>query len=75
MSETIAAPDAEGRLAELIERVARGEEIVITSDGVAVAMIVPPPAVTLAELRSEIAARGGPLPLSAVLAWRDDRRP
>jgi prevent-host-death family protein len=40
MSETLAVRDAKARLSELIARAARGEDIVITQDGHAVARLV-----------------------------------
>ena len=41
---TIASVEAQGRLGELLARVANGESIAITEAGKAVAHLVPPPA-------------------------------
>lgn len=56
--QTVGAYDAKTHLPELIERVARGEQILITRHGVPVAMLVPPEgaaqrpvAETIAQLR------------------------
>ena len=38
---TISATDAEGRFRELLERVSRGEEIVVTKDGRPIARLAP----------------------------------
>lgn len=44
MSETLSVPDAKARLAELIDRAAAGEEIIISQDGRPMARLVPMPA-------------------------------
>lgn len=44
MSNEVGVYDAKARLSELLDRVERGEEVVITRRGVAVARLVPPSA-------------------------------
>jgi prevent-host-death family protein len=50
---TVGAYEAKTHLPELLERVAKGERVVITKRGKPVAMLVPPPAVKK-DLRSVI---------------------
>jgi antitoxin (DNA-binding transcriptional repressor) of toxin-antitoxin stability system len=82
----VGAHDAKTRLAELLDRVERGEEVIITRHGrpvaklsrtgpghnVAAARVA---AAALMKLREEIAEEaGGPFSLSEILALRDDGR-
>lgn len=82
----VGAHDAKTRLAELLDRVERGEEIVITRHGRPVAKLsrtgpghdvaaARAAANALMQLREEIAAEaGGPLALDEILALRDEGR-
>ena len=49
--------EAKNRLSELVERAARGEEIVITRRGQPVARLVPPPVPNAADQARSLAAR------------------
>jgi prevent-host-death family protein len=51
---TVGAYKAKTHLAQLLERVARGEEIVITRHGHAVAMLVPPEAKKPSDVESAL---------------------
>ena len=55
--DTIGIFDAKNRLSELVERAARGEEIVITRRGEQVARLVPPLAIDSRGRASALAAR------------------
>lgn len=81
----IGAHDAKTRLAELLDRVEQGEEIVITRHGRPVARlsrIAPGHDVAAARaavealgaLREEIARRSGPITMAEILALRDEGR-
>jgi antitoxin (DNA-binding transcriptional repressor) of toxin-antitoxin stability system len=83
---TIGAHDAKTRLAELLDRVERGEEIVITRHGRPVARLTRTgpghdvaaaraAAAALAALREQIAGDGGgAFTLDEILALRDEGR-
>jgi len=53
--ETVGAYEAKTHLSQLLDRVARGEEIQITRNGRPVARLVPEPAEEAADVRSLIA--------------------
>lgn len=72
------AKDARAGLPALLNRVARGEEIVIQRRGKAAARLVPPirSRVRLPDLtafRASIRIRGGPMSTTVVKARRDER--
>jgi prevent-host-death family protein len=82
---TIGAHDAKTHLSQLLDRVERGEEIVITRRGRAVARLSPAApghdvaaaraaAEALVELGRKIAAKHGPFTMEEILAWRDEGR-
>lgn len=83
----IGAQDAKTRLGELLDRVERGEEIVITRHGRPVARLsgtgpahdrtaARAAAAALMKLREEIAAEGGGgLSIAEIIALRDEGRP
>ncbi|MBI3368804.1 MAG: type II toxin-antitoxin system prevent-host-death family antitoxin [Burkholderiales bacterium] len=54
---TVGIFEAKNRLSELVERAARGEEIVITRRGEQVARLMPPQATDARHLASALAAR------------------
>lgn len=54
--KTVGAYEAKTHLPQLLDRVARGEEIQITRNGRPVARLVPEPAATPADVRHAIAA-------------------
>lgn len=80
--------EAKTHLSELVARAERGEEVVITRHNKPVAKLVPitteiSPELyrkrleILDELQAvgrEIAARGGPITVEEILAWRDEGR-
>lgn len=82
----VGAHDAKTRLAELLDRVERGEEVVITRHGRPVAKLsrtgpghnvaaARAAAAALMKLREEIAEEaGGPFSLDEILALRDEGR-
>ncbi len=82
----VGAHDAKTRLAELLDRVERGEEIVITRHGRPIARLsrtgpghnvaaARAAATALMELREQIAEEaGGPFSLAEILALRDEGR-
>lgn len=82
----VGAHDAKTRLAELLDRVERGEEIVITRHGRPIAKLsrtgpghnvaaAHAAAAALMKLRDEIAKEaGGPFSLADILALRDEGR-
>jgi len=82
----VGAHDAKTRLAELLDRVERGEEIVITRHGRPVARLsrtgpghdvaaARAAAAALMQLRAEIAEEAGaPFSLAEILALRDEGR-
>jgi antitoxin (DNA-binding transcriptional repressor) of toxin-antitoxin stability system len=82
----IGAHDATTRLGELLDRVERGEEIVITRHGRPVARLSRPDpghdvtaahaaAAALLKLREQIAEEaGGPFSLAEIIALRDEGR-
>ncbi len=53
--ESVGAYEAKPRLPQLLDRVARGEEIQITRNGRPVARLVPEPAKEITDIRSVIA--------------------
>ncbi len=53
--ESVGASEAKTHLPQLLDRVARGEEIQITRNGHAVARLVPEPAEEFADVRSVVA--------------------
>jgi prevent-host-death family protein len=53
--ETVGAYEAKTHLPQLLDRVARGEEILITRNGRPVARLVPEPADEITDIRSVIA--------------------
>ena len=81
---TIGAYDAKARLSELLDRVERGEHIVITRHGKPVARLVPERGHDVAEalaaverltaLRKELAARGVRITQAEIRAMRDEGR-
>lgn len=86
-AESIGLFDAKTHLSELVTRVERGEELVITRHNKPVARLVPirDAAPDMLQRRAkaikgmqaigrEIEKRGGPLSLEEVLAWRDEGR-
>ena len=52
---TVGAFEAKTHLPQLLERVARGEKILITRHGIPAALLVPPPADEAEDLREVIA--------------------
>jgi antitoxin (DNA-binding transcriptional repressor) of toxin-antitoxin stability system len=81
----VGAHDAKTRLSELLDRVERGEEIVITRHGRPVARLsrtgpghdvaaARAAVEALAELGRKIAAESGPFTIEEILAWRDEGR-
>jgi antitoxin (DNA-binding transcriptional repressor) of toxin-antitoxin stability system len=81
----IGAHDAKTRLSELLDRVERGEEIVITRHGRPVARLsrtgsghdvaaARAAVEALMALGEKIAAEHGPFTLDEILAWRDEGR-
>jgi len=86
MSAFLGVFDAKARFSELVDRATRGEEIIITKRGAAVAKIVPvaKPARTPAEIaeikdefrriRESIAARGVRVTQEDIRAWIDEGR-
>jgi prevent-host-death family protein len=64
MSETIGSFEAQAQLPDLLERVARGERITITSQGKPVAQLVPVPSEQKPDVRKVI---------QEMLAYRDRR--
>jgi prevent-host-death family protein len=81
---SIGAYDAKTRLSELLDRVERGEQIVITRHGKPIARLVPEGGhdreaalaaiEELARYRNELAARGIRLTTEEILALRDEGR-
>ena len=81
---TVGAYDAKARLSELLDRVEKGEEIVITRHGKPVARLVPEgrfdrvAAVAaleqLTKYRNDLAARGVHFTTEEILAMRDEGR-
>jgi prevent-host-death family protein len=81
---SIGAYDAKTRLSELLDRVARGEQIVITRHGKPVARLVPEgghdkvaaraAVARIRALRSELAARGVDLSDEEIRALRNEGR-
>jgi prevent-host-death family protein len=84
MLPTIGAYDAKARLSELLDRVERGEQIVITRHGKPVARLVPEgghdraaalaAVEQLTKYRNELAARGVKFTTEEILAMRDEGR-
>lgn len=86
--ESIGLFEAKTHLSELVARAERGEEVIITRHNRPVAKLVPIASEVspelykkrlevLAELQAigkEIAARGGPITVEEILAWRDEGR-
>ncbi|HOW47074.1 MAG: type II toxin-antitoxin system Phd/YefM family antitoxin [Rubrivivax sp.] len=86
--QTVGLFEAKTHLSELIARAERGEEVIITRHNKPVAKLVPitteiSPELyrkrleILDELQAvgrEIAARGGPITVEEILAWRDEGR-
>ena len=86
--QTVGLFEAKTHLSELIARAERGEEVIITRNNKPVAKLVPitteiSPELyrkrleILDELQAvgrEIAARGGPITVEEILAWRDEGR-
>ena len=78
----ISEADVQNNLAALLDRVEQGDELVITRAGKPVARLIGPAAKTkgqvavegLLELREQIAARGGLIPLEELLRFRDEGR-
>lgn len=80
--------EAKTHLSELVARVEAGDEIVITRHNKPVAKLVPITSeispelyqqrlqamAGLQEIGREIAARGGPITVDEILAWRDEGR-
>lgn len=56
MESTVGSYETKTHLPSLLERVARGERITITRHGVAVAVLVPPPAAETPDVRAAIDA-------------------
>ena len=83
-SPTIGAYAAKSRLSELLDRVERGEQIVITRHGKAVARLVPERGhdvaralaalERIAAIRKELAARGVTTTQEEIRAMRDEGR-
>ncbi len=81
---SVGAYDAKTRLSELLDRVERGEQIVITRHGKPVARLVPEggydkaaahaAVARIRALRSELAARGVDLSDEEIRALRDEGR-
>lgn len=85
--ESIGLFEAKTHLSELVARAERGEEVIITRHNRPVAKLVPfnevsPELVArrraiAAEMQAagrEIEARGGPITIEEILAWRDEGR-
>ena len=80
--DTVGAYEAKTHLAQLLERVAKGETITITKHGVAVAVLAPPPKESnmtrqeavegLRKLREELEARGVRVTNEEILRWRHE---
>ena len=78
----ISEADVQNNLAALLDRVEQGDELVITRAGKPVARLIGPDAKTkgqaaaegLLELREQIAARKGLIPLEELLRFRDAGR-
>jgi prevent-host-death family protein len=81
---SVGAYDAKTRLSELLDRVERGEQIVITRHGKAVARLVPEGGHNVADAlaaveeltrhRKELAARGVRVTQAEIRAMRDEGR-
>ncbi|HET7882049.1 MAG TPA: type II toxin-antitoxin system prevent-host-death family antitoxin [Acetobacteraceae bacterium] len=81
---TIGAYDAKTRLSELLDRVERGEQIVITRHGKPIARLVPEVRRDRTEAldaldritarRQQLAARGVRTTQAEIRAWRDEGR-
>jgi prevent-host-death family protein len=69
--KSVHAHEAKTHLTQLLDRVARGEEIQITRNGRPVARLVPEPGQQETDLRSVIA---GPLVVPPFVAWAVDAR-
>lgn len=85
--ETVGLFEAKTHLSELVARVEQGEEVIITRHNKPVAKLVPISEVSpelvarrraiAAEMQAagrEIEARGGPVTVEEILAWRDEGR-
>jgi len=85
--DTVGLFEAKTHLSELISRAERGEEVIITRHNKPVAKLVPisevPPelvakrreiAAEMQAIGREIEARGGPITVEEILAWRDEGR-
>lgn len=86
-ASTIGLFEAKTHLSELVARAEAGEEVIITRHNKPVAKLVPISEVSpelvarrreiAAEMQAigrEIAARGGPVTIEEILAWRDEGR-
>jgi prevent-host-death family protein len=83
-ARTVGAYDAKSRLSELLDRVERGEQIVITRHGKPIARLVPEgvhdresahaAVARIRALRAKLAARGVNLSDAEIRALRDDGR-
>jgi prevent-host-death family protein len=82
---TVGAHDAKTHLAQLLDRVERGEEIVITRRGRAIARLSPAApghdvaaaraaVAALGALREQIARESGTMTMAEILALRDEGR-
>jgi prevent-host-death family protein len=82
---SVGAYDAKVKLAELLDRVERGEQIVITRHGKPIARLIPEAAhdvakakaavARLGEIRKELAAQGIRLTQAEIREMRDEGRP
>jgi prevent-host-death family protein len=74
------ASEAKARFAELLDEVERGETVVITRHGKAIARLVPDHAGRREEIRRaldgirELRKRGPRATIEEILAWRDEGR-
>jgi prevent-host-death family protein len=78
--KTVQASVAKARLAELLDEVERGETIVITRHGTAIARLVPDEEARRADERramdqiGEMRKHAGRATIKEILAWRDEGR-
>ncbi len=81
---TITAFDAKNRLGSLLDRVAAGEELVITRHGQPVARLVPMKAnkeeqidqalAVFDQVRASLAAQGKSISLKEIIEWKNEGR-
>lgn len=81
-SVSIGLAEAKNKLSELVDRVARGEEFVITRHDQAIARLVPAQRPSRSELRSTVerilavrSRAGNPVSTAEIRAWKDAGRP